>query len=161
RDEAASAQLPQTGRLPPQRRNRSCPTRCRIAMRLRWDFQGRDFHNQDFRSHAASGMNPSRPPILRQAASHREEKAMYLNSTISRRRLLRVGAAGARAGLAMPYVALAAGDPIRVGILQPFSGGLEVLGQQGFQGAEMALLEANEAGGVLGGRMFEIVKADD
>ena len=86
---------------------------------------------------------------------------MNLNSRISRRNVLLTGAAGALAGLAMPYVARAAGDPIKVGILQPFSGGLEVLGQQGFQGAEMALLEANEAGGVLGGRMFEIVKADD
>ncbi|WP_083354639.1 substrate-binding protein [Mesorhizobium sp. LCM 4577] len=86
---------------------------------------------------------------------------MHLNSRISRRKVLFTGAAGALAGLAMPYVARAAGDPIKVGILQPFSGGLEVLGQQGFQGAEMALLEANEAGGVLGGRMFEIVKADD
>lgn len=63
------------------------------------------------------------------------------------------GAAGA------PAIVRAA-DPIRVGILQPFSGGLEVLGEQGAQGAEMALLEANEAGGVLGGRMFEVIRAD-
>lgn len=86
---------------------------------------------------------------------------MHLSSRISRRKVLVTGAAGALAGIAMPYIARAAGDPIKVGILQPFSGGLEVLGQQGFQGAEMALLEANEAGGVLDGRMFEIVKADD
>lgn len=86
---------------------------------------------------------------------------MQFNSKISRRGLLRAGAAGALASVAMPYVARAATESIKVGILLPFSGGLEVLGLQGFQAAEMALLEANEAGGVLGGRMFEIVKADD
>ena len=86
---------------------------------------------------------------------------MQFNSKISRRGLLRVGAAGVLAGVASPYIARAAAEAIKVGILLPFSGGLEVLGLQGFQAAEMALLEANEAGGVLGGRMFEIVKADD
>jgi ABC-type branched-subunit amino acid transport system substrate-binding protein len=69
----------------------------------------------------------------------------------TRRHVLAMGA-GAAAGLAMPYVARAA-DPIKVGILQPFSGGLEVLGTQGAQGAELALL--------LGGRMFEFIRADD
>lgn len=86
---------------------------------------------------------------------------MQFSSKITRRKVLATGAYGLAAGLAMPYLARAAGDPIKVGILQPLSGGLEVLGQQGVQGAEMALLEANEAGGVLGGRMFEIIKADD
>ncbi|MBP9183263.1 MAG: substrate-binding protein [Fuscovulum sp.] len=61
--------------------------------------------------------------------------------------------------LGMPTIVRAA-EPIRVGILQPFSGGLELLGNQGAQGTEMALLEANESGGVLGGRMFEIIRAD-
>ncbi len=79
---------------------------------------------------------------------------------ISRRRLLAVGAGAAAAGLSMPWIARAA-DPIKVGILQPFSGGLEVLGMQGAQGAELALMEANEAGGVLDGRMFEFLRADD
>lgn len=78
---------------------------------------------------------------------------------ISRRSALKIGVAGAST-LFMPSL-LRAADPIRVGILQPFSGGLEVLGEQGAQGTEMALLEANEAGGVLDGRMFEIVRADD
>jgi ABC-type branched-subunit amino acid transport system substrate-binding protein len=82
------------------------------------------------------------------------------NLTLSRRRLLKAGAAGLAIGtLGAPAIVRAA-EPIRVGILQPFSGGLEVLGAQGAQGAEMALLEANEAGGVLDGRMFEIIRAD-
>ncbi|MBF0277152.1 MAG: substrate-binding protein [SAR324 cluster bacterium] len=61
--------------------------------------------------------------------------------------------------LGTPFIASAA-DPIKVGILQPFSGGLEVMGNQGANGAELAFKEANEAGGVLGGRMFEIIRAD-
>src|SRR4051812_44574238 len=79
---------------------------------------------------------------------------------ISRRAALKLGAAAGALGLFMPGIVRAA-DSIKVGILQPFSGGLEVLGNQGAQGAEMALLEANEAGGVLNGRMFEIIRADD
>lgn len=79
---------------------------------------------------------------------------------ISRRGVLAGGAGALALGLGRPHLARAA-EPIRVGILQPFSGGLEVLGTQGAQGAELALLEANEAGGVLGGRPFEIVRADD
>jgi branched-chain amino acid transport system substrate-binding protein/urea transport system substrate-binding protein len=78
---------------------------------------------------------------------------------LTRRTALKIGAVGAST-LFMPSL-LRAADPIRVGILQPFSGGLEVLGEQGAQGTEMALLEANEAGGVLDGRMFEIIRADD
>ncbi|MGI9336050.1 MAG: substrate-binding protein, partial [Gammaproteobacteria bacterium] len=51
-------------------------------------------------------------------------------------------------------------ETIRIGVLQPLSGGLEVLGEQGVQGVRLAVEEANEAGGVLGGREFEIVVAD-
>lgn len=78
----------------------------------------------------------------------------------SRRRLLQGAAASAAAlGLGFPYIARAA-DPIKVGVLQPLSGGLENLGQQGVQGTQLAIEEANEAGGVLG-RPFELVIADD
>jgi len=64
------------------------------------------------------------------------------------------------AGVAgLPGLARAAG-PIKVGVLQPFSGGLEALGEQGAQATRLALEEANAAGGVLGGRMFEIIRAD-
>jgi branched-chain amino acid transport system substrate-binding protein/urea transport system substrate-binding protein len=60
----------------------------------------------------------------------------------------------------MPRLGRAA-DPVKVGVLQPLSGGLEVLGQQGVQGTELAIEEANAAGGVLEGRMFELVIEDD
>jgi ABC-type branched-subunit amino acid transport system substrate-binding protein len=78
---------------------------------------------------------------------------------VTRRMLLATSAAGA-AVLGMPRI-LRAADPIKVGVLQPLSGGLEVLGRQGVQGTQLALEEANGAGGVLGGRMFEMVVADD
>ncbi len=80
--------------------------------------------------------------------------------TVGRRNVLAGGGALAGIGLlGMPAIVRAA-EPIKVGILQPFSGGLEALGTQGAQGTELAFEEANAAGGVLGGRMFEIVKAD-
>lgn len=79
---------------------------------------------------------------------------------VSRRRLLANTVALAAAGVFAPRIVRAA-DPIKVGVLQPLSGGLEVLGNQGLQGTQLAIEEANEAGGVLGGRMFELVIADD
>lgn len=78
----------------------------------------------------------------------------------SRRRLLQGAAAGAATlGFGFPYLVRAA-DTIKVGVLQPLSGGLESLGQQGVQGTQLAVEEANEAGGVLG-RKLELVIADD
>ncbi|MFO1319667.1 MAG: substrate-binding protein [Burkholderiales bacterium] len=75
-----------------------------------------------------------------------------------RRRLLQGAGLGTLA-LGFPLLARSA-DPIKVGVLQPLSGGLENLGQQGVQGTQLAIEEANAAGGVLG-RPFELVIADD
>lgn len=77
---------------------------------------------------------------------------------LTRRHLLQGAVAGA-AAMGFPYIARAAA-PIKVGVLQPLSGGLENLGQQGVQGTQLAIEEANDAGGVLG-RKFEVVIADD
>ena len=41
-------------------------------------------------------------------------------------------------------------DPIKVGVVLPLSGGLELFGQQGIQGMKLAVKEINESGGVLG-----------
>src|SRR5919109_5136731 len=78
---------------------------------------------------------------------------------VSRRRLLRGAASTTALALAAPSLARAA-DPIKVGVLQPLSGGLENLGQQGVQGTRLAIEEANDAGGVRG-RRLEMVVADD
>ena len=80
---------------------------------------------------------------------------------ISRRKVLAGGAAiGATGLLGFPGIVRADTGPIRIGLLQPLSGGLEALGNQGIQGSRLALEEANDAGGVLGGRRFEFVVAD-
>jgi len=52
-------------------------------------------------------------------------------------------------------------EPIKIGVVLPFSGGDELFGTQGLQGAKMAVAEINAAGGVLGGRHFELVIEDE
>jgi ABC-type branched-subunit amino acid transport system substrate-binding protein len=79
----------------------------------------------------------------------------------SRRDALK-GAAAASIASAFGFPAIVrAQESIRLGVLQPLSGGLEVLGRQGVQGVELAVEETNETGGVLDGRMIELVIADD
>ena len=75
---------------------------------------------------------------------------------LTRRHLL----AGAAIGIAAPSIVRAQAAPFKLGVLLPFSGGLELFGQQGIQGVQMAVNEVNAAGGVLG-RQIEIVQADD
>ncbi len=78
----------------------------------------------------------------------------------SRRSLLKATAAlSAASAFGFPAI-VRAQEAIKLGVLQPLSGGLEVLGQQGVQGVQLAIEEANEAGGVLDGRMIELVIAD-
>ncbi|MGF1594581.1 MAG: substrate-binding protein [Kiloniellaceae bacterium] len=84
---------------------------------------------------------------------------------VSRRRLLASGAAaaGAAAGAAaLPGFAtrVLAADPIRVGAVLPFSGGLELFGNQAKIGLDLAMKEINEAGGILG-RPLEILYEDN
>lgn len=88
--------------------------------------------------------------------AHRIDQRM----PVSRRRVLQAGAAvTAASAFGFPAI-LRAAEPLRLGVLQPLSGGLEVLGQQGVQGVQLAVEEANEAGGVLDGRTIELVVAD-
>lgn len=63
--------------------------------------------------------------------------------------------------LGMPGMAFAEDDTIRIGVVLPLSGGLELFGQQGIQGAKMAVSEINAAGGVLGGKKFELIIEDN
>lgn len=79
-------------------------------------------------------------------------------SNPTRRRVLAGAVAGAST-MGFPLFVRAAA-PIKLGILLPYSGGLELFGQQGEQGVRMAVEEFNTAGGVLG-RQIEIVTADD
>ena len=78
----------------------------------------------------------------------------------SRRRMIKASLAIATANIVgIPTIGRAA-DTIKIGILQPLSGGLEALGEQGFQGATLAIDEANDKGGLLG-RKIEGIRTDD
>ena len=69
--------------------------------------------------------------------------------SITRRRFVETAvAAGTLAGLARPAIAQAA--PVKVGVVQPFSGGLELFGQQAKLGLDLAAAEINAAGGIMG-----------
>jgi ABC-type branched-subunit amino acid transport system substrate-binding protein len=78
----------------------------------------------------------------------------------NRRTVVKGGLAFAAAGaVGIPAIVRAA-EAIKIGILQPLSGGLEALGEQGFQGAVLAIDEANEGGGLLS-RKIEGLRTDD
>ncbi len=59
-----------------------------------------------------------------------------------------MGATVAASAIGMP--AIAAGKTIKVGAVQPFSGGLELFGNQAKMGLDLAVAEINAAGGILG-----------
>lgn len=67
--------------------------------------------------------------------------------------------ATAFACLTVMAAAPAHAQDLKVGALYPFSGGLALLGDESFRGAEMAVEERNAAGGV-NGRKVALVKAD-
>jgi urea transport system substrate-binding protein len=54
----------------------------------------------------------------------------------------------------------AAAEPIRIGAVLPFSGGVELYGQQAKLGLDLAVKDINAAGGILG-RPIEVIYADD
>ncbi|CAN5461804.1 substrate-binding domain-containing protein [soil metagenome] len=53
-----------------------------------------------------------------------------------------------------------AADPIKIGAVLPFSGGVELYGQQGKLGLDLAARDINAAGGILG-RPVELIYRDD
>ncbi|WP_169569674.1 substrate-binding protein [Sneathiella limimaris] len=78
---------------------------------------------------------------------------------ISRRNLLlTTSAAVAAAGFPMPSIA--AGKTIKIGAVQPFSGGLELFGKQAQMGLELAASEINAAGGIMG-HQVEVLYEDN
>ena len=77
---------------------------------------------------------------------------------ISRRTFVK--AAGAAAGsFSLGFPAVHAAEPLRVGVVQPFSGGLELFGNQAKLGLDLAAKEINAAGGILG-RTVELIDED-
>ncbi|MCC8939713.1 ABC transporter substrate-binding protein [Bradyrhizobium sp. Arg68] len=59
-----------------------------------------------------------------------------------------------------PSAAAEPADPIRIGAVLPFSGGVELYGQQAKLGLDLAAAEINAAGGILG-RPVKLIYADD
>ena len=59
-----------------------------------------------------------------------------------------------------PSTGAGAAEPIRVGAVLPFSGGVELYGQQAKLGLDLAVKDINAAGGILG-RPVEVIYADD
>ncbi|MCG8492948.1 MAG: ABC transporter substrate-binding protein, partial [Sneathiellales bacterium] len=77
---------------------------------------------------------------------------------ISRRKF--VASAGALAAAsAFPMPALAA-NTIKIGAVQPFSGGLELFGKQAQMGLDLAAAEINAAGGIMGSKV-EVLYEDN
>ncbi len=65
------------------------------------------------------------------------------------------------AGLAMPGIARAQAEPVRIGVIMSASGGLAAFVPPIRAGIALAFDEINAAGGVLGGRRLQMVEADD
>ncbi len=81
---------------------------------------------------------------------------------LTRRKLLvSASAAAAVSSIGMP--AIAAGKTIKIGAVQPFSGGLELFGKQAQMGLDLATAEINAAGGIMGHKvemLYEDNKTD-
>lgn len=76
----------------------------------------------------------------------------------NRRVFMGAGAALASSGLlSLPVLA---NTPIKLGAVLPFSGGLELFGNQAKIGMDLAVAEINAAGGILG-RKVEVIYQDD
>jgi branched-chain amino acid transport system substrate-binding protein len=71
-----------------------------------------------------------------------------------------LAAAAALLAAPWPHVAAAA-EPIKIGLVTALSGQSALAGEAITRGLQVAIDEINAAGGVLGGRQFELVRRDD
>ena len=65
------------------------------------------------------------------------------------------------ATVASPLVARAQGNPVRIGVLAPLTGGGGPYGPNIVKASKLAAEQINKAGGILGGRMIELFVEDD
>ncbi|GGC83148.1 ABC transporter substrate-binding protein [Chelatococcus reniformis] len=79
------------------------------------------------------------------------------------RRDFLTGAALGAVAVAMPAIVRAQAKPVRIGVIQPMSGGLAAYATEGQPVFEYMIRQVNEAGGIksLGGAKIEAVLADD
>jgi branched-chain amino acid transport system substrate-binding protein len=82
-------------------------------------------------------------------------------STIPRRTLLKGLGAAAALPLAAPWVRRArAAEPVRIGMVIPFTGATGAYGPEMDKAAKLVATAINEAGGILGGRSIELIVED-
>jgi branched-chain amino acid transport system substrate-binding protein len=67
----------------------------------------------------------------------------------------------AAAAVALTSFAAQAEEPVRIGLIEPFSGPIAAVGRDTLEGYEFFANEVNARGGVLGGRHIEIVPLDN
>jgi urea transport system substrate-binding protein len=79
---------------------------------------------------------------------------------LTRRDVLKAGTALAAVTAGLPMPAVRAAEPIKIGAVLPFSGGLELFGNQAKLGLDLALKEINASGGILG-RPVELLYEDN
>src|SRR5579859_6782314 len=80
--------------------------------------------------------------------------------SIRRRTILRAGAAAGALQLAPPFILSARGEsPIKLGMVDPFTGVYAAIAQSEMEGAKFAIAEINKKGGVLG-RQLELLVED-
>ncbi|HTX51843.1 MAG TPA: ABC transporter substrate-binding protein [Candidatus Baltobacteraceae bacterium] len=85
-----------------------------------------------------------------------------LMGSLTRRQVLKgIGATavGAAASAPLARAFAAASGPIRIGAIYPLTGGMALLGEESWRGAEVARVLQNKKGGILG-RQIEFVKGD-
>ncbi|GMV03215.1 MAG: substrate-binding protein [Burkholderiaceae bacterium] len=79
---------------------------------------------------------------------------------MSNRREFIGASAAVAAAAALPFPAVAARAPIRIGAVLPFSGGLELFGNQAKIGIDLAVAEINAGDGILGSKV-EVLYQDN
>ena len=97
------------------------------------------------------------------SAAKRSGPSGSLRQSLTRRQLLKglgLTAVGvAVSGRAVPAFAAAGGDTIKIGAIYPLTGGMALLGEESWRGAEVARVLQNKKGGVLG-KQIEFVRGD-
>src|SRR5437870_13690685 len=100
------------------------------------------------------------------ATGRKRGNAAHPRVNVTRRRVLRWGAAGGVVGLGATIVvpaprraALGEAKPYKIGTMQPLSGAAAIIGKTALVGVQMAVDRINKAGGI-NGRPVELVVAD-
>jgi branched-chain amino acid transport system substrate-binding protein len=87
-------------------------------------------------------------------------KKEILGASVSRRTILKVGAAAGALQVASPFIISARGEtPIKLGMVDPLTGVYAAIAQSEVAGAKFAVEHINKAGGVLG-RQIELLVED-